>query len=455
MGKTLIIAWREFIATIATKGFVLGIVLPPVLIAGVMVLMPRLMSKAAPKIEGEIVVIDRSGRVGERMKQSFTPEAIAASMAAAAVRQGAVPDGGAGLPPVDAASGVTMRLLDPGSDVDAERSKVLVATGGGKGGGADSRLAVVVIPADVVEAGAGAAGGGGTPAVVEVLHAPKLDFRWIEHINRAVGRAVVDTRLSEGGLDAAKIRGLMAPPMMQALAVTKEGDVRTNEATKLLLPGAFMLLLWISVFTAGQYLLTSTIEEKSSRVMEVILSAASPMQVLSGKIVGQAAVGMLILGSYAAAGLAGLVSYSMLGLIDPTNLVYLVVYFLIAFASIACLFAAVGSAVSDMREAQSLIGPLMIVVMIPMMLWFPILHNPNSVFAQVCSFVPPISPFIMVLRLAGSEPVPVWQIPASMIFGVVTVVVLAWAAAKIFRIGILMYGKPPDFRTLIKWVRMA
>jgi ABC-2 type transport system permease protein len=237
--------------------------------------------------------------------------------------------------------------------------------------------------------------------------------------------------------------------------VTREGTVKTNEIAKLMIPGAFMFLIWIAVFTSGQYLLTSTIEEKSSRVMEVLLSAVSPMQLLAGKIAGQACVGLLILLVYAGAGIVALISATMFDIIDPMMLVYLVIYFMIAFASIACLFAAVGSAVSDIREAQSLIGPVMIILVIPMMLWMPILQNPNSTFAQICSFVPPISPFIMILRLAGAESVPIWQIPATIVVGILTVIVMAWMAAKIFRIGVLMYGKPPNISTLIRWIRMA
>jgi len=127
----------------------------------------------------------------------------------------------------------------------------------------------------------------------------------------------------------------------------------------------------------------------------------------------------------------------------------------IAYATIACIMAAIGAAVTEVTEAQSLLGPVMMILVIPMMLWMPIMRNPNSGFAQVCSFVPLINPFIMVLRISGSEPIPIWQIPASMIVGILTVVVLAWMSAKVFRIGVLMYGKPPNFRTLIKWVRMA
>jgi ABC-2 type transport system permease protein len=237
--------------------------------------------------------------------------------------------------------------------------------------------------------------------------------------------------------------------------VTAQGDQKIDEAAKILIPAAFMFLLWISTFTCGQYLLTSTIEEKSSRVMEVILSAVSPMQLLTGKILGQMCVGLVILVVYCGLGMAGLVVASMMSVIDPINLVYLAVYFVIAFFIIASLMAAVGSAVSDVREAQSLLGPVMIILIIPMMLWLPILRNPNSTFAQVCSFIPPISPFVMVLRLSGSEPVPFWQVIATVLLGGVTILTCLWAAGKVFRVGVLMYGKPPDLRTLIRWIRMA
>jgi len=117
--------------------------------------------------------------------------------------------------------------------------------------------------------------------------------------------------------------------------------------------------------------------------------------------------------------------------------------------------AAIGSAVNDIREAQSLMTPVMLVLMIPMMLWLPISRAPNSTFAQVLSFIPPVSPFVMVVRIAGSEPVPLWQIPLSIFVGLASVFGALWASAKIFRIGVLMYGEPPNFKTLIRWVRMA
>lgn len=288
-----------------------------------------------------------------------------------------------------------------------------------------------------------------------MFSAPTLDVQMKNEIERAIGRAIVNARLGLQGMNAEQVRGLMKNPEPKAITVTDQGERKSSDVAAMLIPGGFMFLLWIAVFSSGQALLTSTIEEKSSRVMEVLLSAASPAQILIGKVLGQMGVGLLMLGVYGGAGVAAIAVYAYANMPDPMNLVYFALYFVIAFFLIACLMAAIGSAVTELREAQTLMGPIMLVLIIPMVLWMPILRNPNSLFAQVVSFIPPVSPFVMVLRLSGSEPVPFWQVPATILLGAISVFVSAWAAAKVFRIGVLMYGKPPNLRTLITWVRMA
>jgi ABC-type Na+ efflux pump permease subunit len=117
--------------------------------------------------------------------------------------------------------------------------------------------------------------------------------------------------------------------------------------------------------------------------------------------------------------------------------------------------AAIGSAVNELREAQTLMTPLMILIMIPWMLWMPITRNPNSAFSTAISFVPPINSFAMLLRMTSSTPPPAWQVWLSIAVGVASVFGALWFATKVFRIGLLMYGKPPNFATLVRWARMA
>ena len=117
--------------------------------------------------------------------------------------------------------------------------------------------------------------------------------------------------------------------------------------------------------------------------------------------------------------------------------------------------AGVGSAVSDLREAQALVTPATLILIVPFILWFPISQNPNGLLASVASFIPPMTPFAMILRITGSEPVPTWQIIATIIYGYAMMVAMIGICAKIFRVGVLMYGKPPTPLELLKWVRYS
>jgi ABC-2 type transport system permease protein len=132
--------------------------------------------------------------------------------------------------------------------------------------------------------------------------------------------------------------------------------------------------------------------------------------------------------------------------------VYLAVFFIMAYFMVASMMAAVGSAVSDLREAQSLVGPVMMVLIVPIMLWMPIVQNPNGMLATVAGFVPPATPFVMILRLtAATEPIPMWQTIASIVWGFACALGMLWLAARIFRVGVLMQGKPPTPKELVKW----
>jgi ABC-2 type transport system permease protein len=216
-----------------------------------------------------------------------------------------------------------------------------------------------------------------------------------------------------------------------------------------------MLLLMVSIMTSGQYLMTSTVEEKSSRVVEVLLSAVSPLELMTGKILGEMAVGIAILVLYAGLGIATMFSFAVAGLLEWSLFVYLFVFYLISYFVIASMMAAIGSAVNEMREAQTLLMPLMVTIWIPWMLWLPITRNPNSAFSTAISFLPPINTFAMLLRMTSSTPPPVWQVWLTIAIGVGAVWAVLWFASKVFRVGLLMYGKPPNFATLVRWARMA
>jgi len=340
---------------------------------------------------------------------------------------------------------VTVDSVPDASRIDGLRAKVQ----------SEELLALVIVPPEALKADPSDAEG--NPAAVTLIVPTKSAPRTTAAMERALARAIVKARVTIAGSDYRSINSLMETPPTNVRRISAEG-VESDESriTKMLLPMGFMMLIWITTFTSGQYLLTTTIEEKASKVMEVLLSAVSPMQLLCGKILGYAMVSMLMLGIYGALGTTALAAAAMGDLVSPGMVALLVVYFVMSYAFVSTMMASVGSAVNDLREAQSLVTPVMLILTIPLMLWLPISEQPNGMLATVASFIPPAIPFVMVLRVtASSEPIAAWQVAVSIVWGFAWVAIFLWAGAKIFRVGVLMQGKPPTPRELLKWIRMA
>ncbi|HYE60669.1 MAG TPA: ABC transporter permease [Phycisphaerales bacterium] len=468
MWKMLQVAKREFVATVLTKAFLIGVFILPVVLTATIPIAGLLVSSKSPDVNGTVAIIDLSGdaeRGGEAAKavmELLSPEAIAAQQKRqkaddAKVIRETVADkmGSAQADQVDEALKLTGDAKVPDikpeqlpATTDLEQAKQPLMSGTTFDG---SRLALVVIEKNAIRRGEGEKAFGGYQLYVK----PKLDSRAQRLITDQVGKAIVQTRLKVNGEDPEQVLAMTSLQRPKALAVTKTGEKSSGELQQYLLPMGFMMLLWVSVFTSGQFLMTSTIEEKSNRIMEVLLSAVSPMQLMTGKIVGQMGAGLLIMTVYSGFGIASLLLFNRGDLLEGASFGFLVAFFFIAFFTIAAMMAAVGSAVTDIHEAQALMMPIMLVVMIPMLLMMPIISAPSGMMATVMSFVPPISPFVMVLRMSSSQPPPQWQLFVALGIGVVTVYVALKIAAKVFRVGVLMYGKPPNLATLVKWVRMA
>lgn len=474
MNKTFQIAWREFGATVFTKGFLIGILMTPVMICVVLFAVMAMKNLKGPALEGEVAVIDRTGILTPSLTASFSPEAEKEALEKRAAEAKAMMESKMGEaakmagPQMDAAlqqamqgAKLTLKILpdDANEEVEKERVKAakILRRDEAQKGDEVQRLALIVIPKGAVTPAAD-----GTYEDFPAYFPERLDFEVQQQVTRQTARAIIDARVSSdarftaGALKPEDVRKVMGQPRPKAITLSAEGSERKSRGElTMFVPMAFMILLMMSVLISGQSLLTSTVEEKSSRVMEVLLSAVSPMQLMVGKILGQLGVGLVILVLYSGVGMVGLITAAAQDMVPPMMLVYLLIYFLLSFCAVASMMAAVGSVVNDIKEAQTLMGPIMTVLMAPWLFWFLIQRAPNSTFATVLSFTPVINPWIMVVRLCGSERVPMWQIPASIAVALLTIAVLWWATAKIFRIGVLMYGKPPNFSTLIRWIRMA
>ena len=213
------------------------------------------------------------------------------------------------------------------------------------------------------------------------------------------------------------------------------------------------MLMFVGIMVLSQYLLTNLIEEKSSRVVEVLLSAVSPFELMAGKIVGLTAAGLTGIGACIAVIAAVAKAQGFIGSVNPWVFGLFLVYYVLGILLVSSMYAAVGSACNTLREAQGLMLPMALLFVVPLAGWMQIARNPGGLFATLLSFFPPLTPMVMILRLAVTRDVPLWQTALSLGLLAAAVPATMWAASKIFRTGVLMYGKPPKLRELVKWLR--
>jgi ABC-2 type transport system permease protein len=450
MKRVFQIAKRDFLATVSTKAFIIGLLIVPAILAVFIAFGPRLFNPRNFQVRGDVAIIDPTGKVTPELQAVLDPKNLAArrdeefrqavAQAPENVRQLA--------PPASPVLVSELHVIARAANADAQTEKAWLNESQDN---SVKHLALVVIHPDALKPATTAS----SDRVYDLYVPPNLDDRADTEIQQNLHDAVVNARVRAQALDRDALEAIISVPRVRSVTVIKGQEQQTVGGFNILLPMAFGILIFIGVMMGGQALVVSTVEEKSSRVIEVLLSAVSPMELMAGKLLGQLGVSLIALSLYIAIGLTAATKLSLLGLINPVLIVYLAIFFLITYLVFGSLMMAVGSAVNEMREAQSLMMPIMMTIIIPWALWLPISRDPNSVMSTVLSFVPMMNGFTMMLRMASVTPPPLWQVWLSIAVGIASVFGALWFTAKVFRIGLLMYGKPPDFATLIRWARAA
>ena len=459
------VAGREFASTALTKGFIIGVFVVPAIIAVIMPLLGYLVSiSKPPPVEGRLAIIDRSNMIAPGVADRL--ERLGAD------GNRADGDGAPASPDIDRAvdeaaqaftnaPDIAAEILPPETDPDSIQTTIREQSGDESVPPEQKLVGLLVIDPDAVvpeSAGAdGAASAGPVPTFggYQLYTRPRLDARVARDIERAATDEILRGRYDNAGYDPDTLRALTTVNERATQEITETGTRESNLELQIFIPAGFMILIMIAVFTGGQYLLTTTIEEKASRVIEVLLSAVSATELMTGKILGQMLVGLVLITIYAGLGVTALIVFSMTDLIQPRVVAVMPALFVLAYLMIASLMAAIGSAVNELREAQSLMTPVMLIMAVPYFLFMPISLSPNATYSVVLSMIPPISPFVMMLRVASNQPPPLWQVLLSIALMAAGALFLLWLAGKVFRVGLLMFGKPPNLVTLVKWVRMA
>jgi len=308
--------------------------------------------------------------------------------------------------------------------------------------------------------------GDGLAANEVEYHAESVsNFITQERLANEVSRVVGEARLAAAGMDAGRVADLTHDVDLKTVRVSETGSREEGGMAGFFLAYFLFFLLYMVTMLYGQQVMNGVLEEKSSRIVEVLLATVEPIELLLGKLVGIGAAGLTQLGIWvgtmaALSAPAMLTAFALapemgkLPQVSGVLFLHFLILFLLGFSLFASLYAAVGSATNNVQEAQQLAGFLVIFLIAPIFFLVPIINDPDSTLAVVLSMIPFFTPLLMMLRIAVKMP-PLWQILTSYILTAAFVAFLVWVCARIYRVGILMYGKKPTFQELWRWVRYS
>ena len=279
----------------------------------------------------------------------------------------------------------------------------------------------------------------------------------------ALSRAVREQRLAEANINASIVQDLSKPVQLDAMTVGAGGGVRDSGAGFFMIFGAGFIM-YLTILMYGQMVLGAVIEEKETRIAEILFSSVKPFTLMAGKLVGvslvalsQLAIWGLAFAAFVVYGIGVLTSREMSLRIPKVPLVHFIyfgLFFLLGYFIYSTIYALIGSMVSTAQEGGQLSMPIVLLPLIGFYLFLPVSRSPDSSFAFWVSMFPFFSPMTMLTRIVTQTP-PFWQIVLSLLLGFGTVALLAWVAARIYRVGMLMAGKKATIPEVMRWVRQA
>lgn len=424
LDKMMVLARREYLVRVKTKGFWIGLLALPLFMAAVIVVPALVLSKT--RAELDLVLVDATGRVG-------------AAMAADLVERQEV--GGT-------MTDVEVTVVEPAADPEAQAAEL------------DRRLVAEEIDAWI-------------PLDDDSLAAGRVEYRARSVSNtitqrvleRSLSAQVREIRLIEAGYDPEEVASLVEDVSLGTVKVTERGSrAEAGQAGFFLAYGLFFLLYMVQLLW-GQQVLQGVLEEKTSRVVEVIAAAARPFDLMMGKLlgIGAAALTQFVVWMATAAVLtAPQVIGAMALLPDDVGLpeirvvqvLWVVVFFVLGFFVYSTMYASVGAAFDNLQDAQQMAFLPVLSIILPMLFMFPVINDSSSPLAVIVSLIPLMTPILMPLRIAVEMP-PWWQLALAVLLTTGFVVLMVALAARIYRVGILMYGKKPTIKEMWRWLRYA
>jgi len=408
---------REYNEHVKKKSFVIGTILVPIFMLAFL-FVPLLLAFFEPDEQISVSVVDHTGQIGEAFAASFDDTT---------------------------GSGEPKYLFRPAPTDEDSKEALLAALDRGE-------LDVVIeIPSDAIETGS-----------VDYLTKEHRSIHTQEAFSNRLTEIMIQRRLANAGLETEQVASLTTEVRLRERYVGSSGEV--GETSFLMdwgLVFGFVMILYMALLTWGITISRSIIEEKGSRIVEVLLSSLEPRDLLLGKVVGIGLAGLTQLAIWSAMGIliTALGGATSLSIFTKVNIpfavfVYFIVYFVLGFLLYASLFTLIGSICSNEQDAQQLQGMVTMPMVIPILVLMVIVQSPNSSVSVVMSLIPFFTPMVMLGRIVVLQP-PAWQVALSMVLMLASIYLSITFSARVFRVGILMYGKRPSLPEVIKWYRSA
>ena len=444
MTKFRAVVRREYVQRVRSRMFIIITVGAPLMFA-LFTVVPVLIAGIRTGGPTRLAVVDQTGRMSARLRDSLK------------VTQPGPDDddeGGAAHPAMNQNSRgqmeKTAQALGPGyevEDVPAQgRALEEVRAQLDERVSRDELNGYLILPPNVLEGGE-----------AEYHTRNVSDFFTMGQVRSALTRAVRDARLDARGVGPEVMRAVNQPVQMKTTrAGGGGGEADRGQGFFLVFGAGFVIYLTILMY--GQVVLGAVIEEKETRIAEILFSSIRPFTLMSGKLVG---VSLVALTQFAIWGVAlfGLGAYLAerggafaIPRVPVGVYAYVVLFFLMGYFIYATLYALVGSMVTTSQEGGQLSMPIILLLVVGFYLAFPVIRSPNSSFAVWVSLVPFFAPITMLIRIVAQEP-PAWQIALSLVLGFATVALMLWLAGRVYRVGMLMYGKRATIPEVLKWVR--
>ncbi len=430
MRKVWCVAATEYQTAVRSKAFIMGLLALPLMI-GLSIGLQALAKRQTDLNDRRFVVVDRTGvlypRIEARAQQRN--EFLKQMGTNGSPRPAFVPEAYA---PVDDARAEAILS-------DRIRKKQIAA--------------FLIIGRDVVEPKAGA-------DAALAYHAQAQTFNELpDWLGQVLNEEIHRLRYVQAGVDPALLQrlGQQVPVRRLGLAtVDPTGRLipakEESRAAALVLPMGAMLLLYMLIMSAAPALLNTVLEEKMQKISEVLIATVSPFRLMLGKLLGCVMVSMSLGVLYLGAALYMLSRHDMLDRVPPHFFAWFLLFQVLGLLMYGSVFSAIGASCNELKDAQNLMLPVMLLIMIPFFVWLPIAESPNSPFARWISLFPPATPSLMMLRIAIAPGPPLWEILLGLALTLAFTLCCVWAGGKVFRIGILSQGQSPTLGRLLRWI---